>query len=52
MREFLGVMAEDQPISFLYYPQEIRGLRARLQNVPPVGIRDAIVYAYQWSIKS
>ena len=44
-------IAEDEPITFLYYPQEIRGLRTRLQNVPAVGIRDAIVYAYQWSIK-
>lgn len=50
-KQFLGIIAEDQPISFLYYPQEIRGIRARLQNVPAVGIRDAIVYAYQWSIK-
>ncbi len=50
-KQFLGVVAEDQPITFLYYPQEIRGLRARLQNVPPVGIRDAIVYSYLWSIK-
>ena len=50
-KQFLGVVAEDQPMTFLYYPQEIRGLRARLQNVPTVGIRDAIVYSYQWSIK-
>lgn len=50
-KQFLGIIAEDEPITFLYYPQEIRGLRARLQNVPAVGIRDAIVYAYQWSIK-
>jgi len=50
-KQFLGIIAEDEPITFLYYPQEIRGLRTRLQNVPAVGIRDAIVYAYQWSIK-
>ncbi len=50
-KQFLGIIAEDEPITFLYYPQEIRGLRSRLQNVPAVGIRDAIVYAYQWSIK-
>jgi peptide/nickel transport system substrate-binding protein len=49
-KEFLKVVAEDQPITFNYFPQEIRGLASRLQNVPPVGIRDAIVYAYQWSV--
>jgi len=50
-KQFLGIVAEDQPITFLYYPQEIRGIRTRLQNVPAVGIRDAIVYSYQWSVK-
>ncbi len=49
-KEFLKIVAEDQPITFTYYPQEIRGLSAKLQNVPAVGIRDAIVYAYQWSL--
>lgn len=50
-KEFLKLVAEDQPVTFTYYPQEIRGLAAKLQNVPAVGIRDAIVYAYQWSLK-
>ncbi len=50
-KQVLGLLAEDQPITFLYYPQEIRGLRSRLLNVPAVGIRDAMVYAYQWSIR-
>lgn len=50
-KQALAVLGTDQPITFLYYPQEIRGLRSRLQNVPAVGIRDAIVYSYQWSIK-
>ncbi len=49
-KDFLKIVAEDQPITFNYYPQEIRGLSARLQNVPTVGIRDAIVYANQWSV--
>lgn len=49
-KEFLKIVAEDQPITFNYYPQEIRGLSSKLQNVPAVGIRDAIVYAYQWSL--
>lgn len=49
-KEFLKIVADDQPITFNYYPQEIRGLASRLQNVPAVGIRDAIVYAYQWSV--
>lgn len=49
-KEFLKIIAEDQPLTFTYFPQEIRGLSAKLQNVPPVGIRDAIVYSYQWSL--
>jgi len=49
-KDFLKIIAEDQPLTFTYFPQEIRGLSSKLQNVPAVGIRDAIVYAYQWSL--
>jgi peptide/nickel transport system substrate-binding protein len=49
-KEFLKLIAEDQPMLFTYFPQEIRGLSSKLQNVPAVGIRDAIVYSYQWSL--
>ncbi len=49
-KDFLKIIAEDQPLTFTYFPQEIRGLSSKLQNVLPVGIRDAIVYSYQWSL--
>ena len=49
-KDFLKIIAEDQPLTFTYFPQEIRALSSKLQNVPAVGIRDAIVYAYQWSL--
>lgn len=50
-KQFLGIIAEEVPITFLYFPQEIRGLSSRLQGVPPVGIRDAMTYSYQWNVR-
>lgn len=37
---------EDPPVSVLYYPKEIRVYRSTLQNVPNIGIRDALLYSY------
>lgn len=50
-KQFLGIIAEEVPITYLYYPQEIRGLSSRLQGMPAIGIRDAMTYSYQWNVR-
>jgi peptide/nickel transport system substrate-binding protein len=38
------ILAEDSPVVYLYYPQEIRALNKRVKNYAEVGYRDATLY--------
>ncbi len=44
-------MAENLPYLFLWYPQEIDIVDARLQGVPDLNLRDAMHYAAEWWLK-
>ena len=42
------LFAEDVPEVPLFYPTELRAASARLRNMSPLGIRDALLYSYKW----
>ena len=39
------MIADDLPLLFLFYPDEIQAINKRIGGIPPVGYRDA----YAWS---
>jgi len=43
--EIQEIIAEEAPIIYLYYPQEIRVFNDKVQGFAPVGYRDAMVWA-------
>ena len=43
-KELQAVIAEDAPIIYLYYPQEIQGISIRTKNFPFIGYRDALTH--------
>jgi peptide/nickel transport system substrate-binding protein len=45
------ILAEDVPYVFLCYPMEIRAVAARVQGLPPVGLRDGLAYAHKLWLK-
>jgi peptide/nickel transport system substrate-binding protein len=49
--QFQQYASEVQPYIFLWYPQEIQVLSSNLEGVPDLGLREAVYYANEWSIK-
>ncbi|HYM69958.1 MAG TPA: ABC transporter substrate-binding protein [bacterium] len=43
------LFTEDVPEVPLFYPVELRAMSDKLRNVSPLGVRDALLYSYQWS---
>jgi peptide/nickel transport system substrate-binding protein len=48
--ELQQVLYDDAPIIWMYYPNGIIAYRNRIQNMPPIGIRDALLYVYQMTL--
>ena len=42
------MFTDDLPEVPLFYPIELRALSSRLKGFSPLGIRDALIYAYNW----
>jgi peptide/nickel transport system substrate-binding protein len=43
-------LKEMQPDIFLNFPKEIRAFSSRVKGFGPIGIRDALIYAYKWTL--
>lgn len=50
--ELQQVLYDDCPIVWMYYPNGIIAYNSRIENMPPIGIRDALLYVYQMSLTS
>lgn len=50
--ELQQVLYDDCPIVWMYYPNGIIAYNDRIENMPPIGIRDALLYVYQMSLTS
>lgn len=50
--ELQQVLYDDCPIAWMYYPNGIIAYNRRIENMPPIGIRDALLYVYQMSLAS
>lgn len=50
-REFQKLMAEDQPLVFLYYPKTITGVRDRIGGVRPPSAAGLFLHEDEWYIK-
>ena len=48
--EVQRILAEDQPGVFLYYPTEVRAVNNRLQGLPEIGYRDALIYLHRATV--
>ncbi len=48
--ELQQVLYDDCPIVWMYYPKGIIAHNPRLQGVPQIGVRDALLYVYQMSV--
>ncbi len=46
-----GLMADDLPYIFLWYPQEIDVINATLQGVPDLNLRDNMHYVQEWWLR-
>lgn len=42
------MFAEDLPEVPLFYPIELRAISSRLKGFSPLGVRDALIYSYNW----
>jgi hypothetical protein len=42
------MFAEDVPEIPLCYPIELRAISTRLKGFSPLGVRDALIYSYDW----
>ncbi len=49
-RAFQQVERDDPPVLVLFYPREIQAVSARLQQVPKLGIRDALRHSEQFRL--
>ena len=49
-RAFQAVERADPPVLVLFYPREIQAVSSRLQNVPKLGIRDALRHSEQFRV--
>lgn len=45
------LLAQDLPVLFIYYPQELQALSKRTQNFPLIGYRDALTAMHQVWLK-
>ncbi|MFN8637267.1 MAG: ABC transporter substrate-binding protein [Chloroflexota bacterium] len=45
------ILADDQPVVFIYNPKELQAINAKVKNFPPMGYRDALQYLYEVSIE-
>ncbi|MDQ3656840.1 MAG: ABC transporter substrate-binding protein [Chloroflexota bacterium] len=50
--ELQQVLYDDCPIAWLYYPNGIVAYNTRIENMPPIGVRNALLYVYQMSFTS
>jgi peptide/nickel transport system substrate-binding protein len=50
--ELQQVLYDDCPIVWMYYPHGVIAYNSRIENMPPIGIRDALLYVYQMSLTS
>ncbi len=50
--EFQKIMAEDQPLVFLYYPKSITGVRDRVAGVRPPSAAGLFLHEDEWYIKN
>ncbi|MDQ3549660.1 MAG: peptide-binding protein [Chloroflexota bacterium] len=50
-KELQAVIADDAPIIYLYYPQEIQAISMRTKNFPFLGYRDALTHMEEVSIE-
>ena len=48
--ELQQVLYDDAPIIWMYYPNGIIAYNNRIQNMPPIGIRDALLYVYRMTL--
>jgi peptide/nickel transport system substrate-binding protein len=46
-----GLLAEEVPYIFLWYPQEIRAVNKNLHGIPDIGYRDALQYTDEWYLE-
>lgn len=46
-RQVQEILIDDQPSIFLYYPVEVRATSKRLQGLPPIAYRDALLYLHK-----
>ena len=42
-----AILADDQPVAFLYTPKELRAINAKVKNFPSIGYRDALQYMHE-----
>lgn len=45
------MFAEDLPEVPLFYPIELRAISSRLKGFSPLGVRDALIYSYNWYVE-
>jgi peptide/nickel transport system substrate-binding protein len=50
--ELQQVLYDDCPIVWMYYPNGIIAYNTRIQNMPPIGVRNALLYVYQMTLES
>jgi len=50
-KRFQEVVAEDLPYLYLWWPNEIRAWSRRLTGVPPIDLRSALEWAYEWKLE-
>jgi peptide/nickel transport system substrate-binding protein len=48
--EVQRLLVEEQPGIFLYYPIEVRAVNNRLQGLPEIGYRDALIYLHRATV--
>lgn len=48
--EVQQILQQDQPGIFLHYPIEVRAVNNRLQGLPEIGYRDALIYLHRVTI--
>lgn len=49
--EVQQILAREQPSIFLYYPVEVRAVNERIQGLPEIGYRDALVWLHRATVE-
>ena len=50
-KKFQELVAEDLPYLYLWWPTEIRAWNKRLKGVPPIHMRAAFQWVYEWKLE-